>query len=192
MSQKNNPFSSAKTCSDCNGHRVFIAENYKKKNLFSKIIAVPIIYVPFMLGGWLFLFIIGYFCYCHLKMLGASKSLKKFSDFLPEKKSHRYNYKTQIVMGKWYSLNHSKLFWIFNCTWYCPISVALLEWCTYLVKIVEVWWCPFHHSKKENYVPISASFWHTDKEVAEKLHPNDRDNPMYNSVSSNDPSKKEE
>ena len=72
-----------------------------------------------------------------------------------------------------------RTFWLFNCTWYCPISVALLEWCSYLVKVVEVWWCPFHHSKKEDYVPISQSFWHLNPKNKAKMHPEDRDNPMF-------------
>ena len=69
--------------------------------------------------------------------------------------------------------------WLFNCTWYCPISVALLEWCSYLVKVVEVWWCPFHHSKKESYVPVSQSFWHVNPKNKAKMHSEDRDNPMF-------------
>jgi hypothetical protein len=35
------------------------------------------------------------------------------------------------------STSQSKLFWILNCTWYCPYSVALFEWHAYMVKIVE-------------------------------------------------------
>ena len=62
---------------------------------------------------------------------------------------------------------------------FCPISVALLEWCSYLVKVVEVWWCPFHHSKKESYVPVSQSFWHVNPKNTAKMHSEDRDNPMF-------------
>ncbi len=177
FSQKNNPFRSTKTCSEC--HRVYIGKNFKKRNIFLRILGIPIIYIPFLLGSWIFLYLIGLSCYWHLKLIGADKTLKKLKDFIPDPKSHRYTYKTQIVTGGRFSLNHSKLFWLFNCTWYCPISIALLEWCSYLVKVVEVWWCPFYHSNKDTYVPIDKSFWHLDKKDTDKMHPDDRNNPMF-------------
>ncbi len=177
-SQETNPFSSPKTCADC--HRVVIGENFKKRNIFLRILGIPIIYLPFFLGSWIFLYLIGLSCYWHLRLVGADETLKKLKDFMPDPESHRYSYKTQIVMESRFSLNHYRFFWFFNCTWYCPTSVALLEWCSYLVKVVEVWWCPFHHSKKDTYVPISQSFWHLDREDTEKMHPDDRDNPMFN------------
>ena len=176
--QENNPFSEPKSCAACH-HRVAIGEKFKKRNIFLLIIGLPLIYIPFFLGVWLIFYLAGLSCYWHLKLMGASKSLKKLRDFMPDPKSHRYSYKTQITAGAWYSLKRSKLFWLFNCTWYCPISVALLEWCSYLVKVVEVWWCPFHHSKKESYVPVSQSFWHVNPKNTAKMHSEDRDNPMF-------------
>ncbi len=178
FNQKNNPFSSPKACSDCH-QRVAIGEKFKKRNIFLLILGIPLIYIPFFLGSWIALYFIGITCYGHLKLMGASNSLKKLKDFMPDSQSHRYSYKTQITTGVWCSLKRSKLFWLFNCTWYCPISVALLEWCSYLVKVVEVWWCPFHHSKKETYVPISQSFWHLNKKNTDKMHPEDRNNPIF-------------
>jgi len=60
--------------------------------------------------------------------------------------------------------------------------VALFGWVTYMVKIVENWWCPFGHEKKETYADgaIDKSLWHLDDSTAEKLHPEDRDNPIWN------------
>ena len=259
-----------KTCFNCH-NRVSIAEGYRKRNILLRIIGIPIVYIPFLMGSWVLLFFLGFCSYLHLRIVSGNIKIKKLKDFLPESKSHRYTYKTQIVMGHPLSLNHRKLFWIFNCTWYCPISVGvlewmvylikikqkktkglvlqiieflfdvilfpffvfcwfyfvligsicyvhlrllgsnkslknlssyflisrqkyklplmkgwycllticLLEWCCYLVKVVEVWWCPFHHSHKQNYVPIHNSFWHIDKEDRDKMHPDDRNNPMF-------------
>jgi hypothetical protein len=42
------------------------------------------------------------------------------------------------------SLAQTRLYWILNCTWYCPVSVGLFEWHAYLVKLIENWWCPFN------------------------------------------------
>jgi hypothetical protein len=52
----------------------------------------------------------------------------------------------------------------------------------YLVMIVENWWCPFKHDRKEEYLEgaIDQSFWHVDPEDCEKLHPDDRHNPIWN------------
>jgi hypothetical protein len=81
-----------------------------------------------------------------------------------------------------FSLSQYKLYWILNCTWYCPVSVAVFEWHAYLVKLVENWWCPFTHEKKEGYAnaKIDKSFWHIYKEDIVKLTPEDRDNPIWN------------
>ena len=81
----------------------------------------------------------------------------------------------------WARWTRTRAYWIFNCTFYCPFSVASLEWASYLTKVVEIWWCPFGHAQKQNYAgsAIDASFWHVSKDVA-KLHPEDRDNPIWN------------
>ena len=81
------------------------------------------------------------------------------------------------------SPTQSKLFWILNCTWYCPFSVGLFEWHAYLVKLVENWWCPFYHGRKEAHYRegmIDRSFWHIFPEDVVKLDPEDRDNPIWN------------
>jgi RNA polymerase sigma factor (sigma-70 family) len=56
------------------------------------------------------------------------------------------------------------------------------EWHAYLVKLVENWWCPFTHEKKESYnnAKIDKSFWHIYPEDAIKLEPEDRDNEIWN------------
>ena len=81
------------------------------------------------------------------------------------------------------SPTQSRLFWIFNCTWYCPLSVGLFEWQAYLVKVVENWWCPFRHDMKEKHyreAAIDQSFWHIYPEDIVKLEPEDRDNSIWN------------
>jgi hypothetical protein len=80
------------------------------------------------------------------------------------------------------SLSQFKLFWILNCTWYCPYSVALFEWHTYLVKLVENWWCPFGHEKKVDYndAKIDQSFWHIYPHDAAQMHEDDLNNPIWN------------
>jgi hypothetical protein len=83
------------------------------------------------------------------------------------------------------SPTQSKLYWILNCTWYCPVSVGLFEWHAYLVKLVENWWCPFHHSRKDAHYQdgaIDKSFWHIFPEDVVKLDPADRDNPIWNAA----------
>jgi len=66
--------------------------------------------------------------------------------------------------------------------------VETIHWCTsclspaYLVKIVENWWCPFDHDKKEEYSEgaIDESYWHLHTVECEKLHPDDMNNPIWN------------
>ena len=130
-----------------------------------------------------FILLGGGLIYIHLRLMGA-QNLKTLRDFLPAWDSHRYKYKTQIVkndchwLARW---SRARVYWIFNCTFYCPFSVASLEWASYLTKVVEIWWCPFGHAQKQNYAgsAIDASYWHVSKDVA-KLHPEDRDNPIWN------------
>ena len=136
----------------------------------------PIITLPFVFAS-------AYMTYFHLWLVGA-KNIKKFTDYLPAKESHRYTMKNQITMKPSFgvSLSQYKLYWILNCTWYCPVSVAVFEWHAYLVKLVENWWCPFTHEKKEGYAnaKIDKSFWHIYEEDIVKLDPEDRDNPIWN------------
>jgi len=75
----------------------------------------------------------------------------------------------------------ARFFWVFNCKMYCPMSVALLDYAAYLVKVVENWWCPFAHDRKPSYADgaIDGSFWHTNSSESAKLHPDDRDNPIW-------------
>ena len=142
--------------------------------------------LPFVYGPAVFLPVIllpAFLVYIHLRMMGA-QNLRTLGSFLPDKKSHRYEYKSQIVrmasprIAFW---TRTRVFWVLNCTWYCPFSVATLEWFTYLVKIVETWWCPFAHDRKAHYAvaAIDSSYWHDPANI-EQLHPEDRDNPIWN------------
>lgn len=143
------------------------------------LIYIPIIFLPFVLAS-------AFITYAHLRVIGA-KDVKRLRDFMPDRKTCRYHYHNQILpaVGKKYWFNgavRTKLFWVLNCTAYCPFSVALLSWHAYLVKLVENFWCPFNHNKKCMYMdgPIDKSYWHMDKENAALLHPDDRDNPLWN------------
>jgi hypothetical protein len=168
-----------KACQACN--RIEIAQGFvaaSRTRAFAGLFFVyaPIIFLP--------LFILcGSSVYIHLRLMGA-QNLKTLRDFMPNAASHRYSYKTQITnedspsVAFWTRL---RAFWIFNCTFYCPTSVAVLEWNTYLVKAVENWWCPFNHSKKTSYAssPLDSSYWHQTADV-QKLHAEDRANPIWN------------
>ena len=136
----------------------------------------PIITLPFVFAS-------AYMTYFHLWLVGA-KNVKKFTDYLPARESHRYTMKNQITMKPSFgiSLSQYRLYWILNCTWYCPVSVAVFEWHAYMVKLVENWWCPFTHEKKDGYAnaKIDKSFWHIYEEDIVKLNPEDRDNPIWN------------
>ncbi len=161
--------------------RVQIGCHYFEKPVWQRALAIPFVYmpiftsIPFILVGVILIRI-------HLKYTGA-KNLKKYMDFVPAWVSHRYIYKNQIVAteskifqptGKW--------FWIFNCKLYCPLSVALLKYAAYLVQIIEIWWCPFNHDKKAEYLNsfIDKSFWHIYPKALKKLHKDDRDNQVWN------------
>jgi len=169
-----------KACDSCSG-RVDIGKNHQKVPVLQRAIGMFLVYMPILTLP--FVFASAYMTYCHLRMIGA-KNLLTFSDFLPDRASHRYTLKNQITMDASFkaSTSQSKLFWILNCTWYCPYSVALFEWHAYMVKIVENWWCPFAHDKKEGYsnAKIDKSFWHIYAEDSAKLEPEDRDNPIWN------------
>lgn len=168
-----------KACQNCN--RVVIAAEYAKISpvrVFFGLIFIygPVVFLPFIL-------LAAFLVYVHLRMMGA-KDLKTLGAFLPDRDTHRYKYKTQIVSNRgpkpafW---TRGRAYWIFNCTWYCPFSIGVLEWFTYLVKVVENWWCPFAHSRKPHYADaaIDFSYWHNPVDAG-KLHPADRVNPIWN------------
>ncbi len=51
-----------------------------------------------------------------------------------------------------------------------------------LVMIVENWWCPFNHEKKEKYCnsAIDKSYWHLHDNERNRLHPDDLNNSIWN------------
>ena len=169
-----------KACDSCSG-RAEIGKNHNKLPVLQRTIGLLFVYLPILTLP--FVFLSAYLTYYHLKLIGG-ENIKTLSDFLPARSSHRYTLKNQITMDGSFklSLAQSKLYWILNCTWYCPVSVALFEWHAYLVKLVENWWCPFTHEKKESYnnAKIDKSFWHIYPEDAIKLEPEDRDNEIWN------------
>lgn len=159
--------------------RVKIGHRYKKVPAVIAAIALPFIYLPILLVP--FVAIIVWMTLLHLKIIGA-KNIKPYKKFIPDWSSHRYNIKNQITITRWSNpFGKLKLYWMFNCTLYCPFSVGLFAYQTYLVKLVENWWCPFKHDKKHTYkeAAIDASFWHVYPKEKPKLHPDDRDNPMF-------------
>ncbi len=170
------------SCSSC-AERVEIGAHHQKVSVPVRAIGLIFVYLPILTLP--FVITSAYLTYWHLRMVGG-KNVKKWSDFMPERATHRYNMKTQIVMDGSFklSLAQSKLYWILNCTWYCPLSVALFEWHAYLVKVVENWWCPFTHNKKAggdyNEGAIDKSFWHIYPDEQAKLHQDDLSNPLWN------------
>lgn len=168
-----------KACENC--QRVEIGKNHNNMSIPSRALGMVFVYLPILTLP--FVILSAYLTYYHLRLVGG-RNIKTWGDFLPDRKSYRYTYKTQITMHPTFkaSASQSKLFWILNCTWYCPYSVALFEWHTYLVKIVENWWCPFGHDKKQDYVEgsIDKSFWHLNPVDTEKMIPEDRYNPIWN------------
>jgi len=144
--------------------------------------AIGLIFVYLLILTLPFVIISALLTYYSLKFVGA-ENLKTLKDFLPERASHRYDLKTQVTMDGSFKLSaaQSKLYWILNCTWYCPYSVGLFEWHAYLVKVVENWWCPFTHSRKNSYTDgaIDQSFWHIYPEDKAKLHEDDKNNPIF-------------
>ncbi len=162
--------------------RVKIGVHYIKQPLWKLVVGIPMIYLPLII--LIPFLIIGVIVVrFHLTLMGAS-NLKSYWDFVPTWISHRYQYKTQIIAPKasWISFCRYKFFWIFNCKLYCPLSVALFEYGSYLVKIVENWWCPFYHDKKDQYIDgaIDKSVWHMKPCNKTQLHTQDCDNPIWN------------
>jgi len=165
--------------------RVVIGGRIRQTPIPRQIVAVPMVYLPLLFLP--FVRISAALTYWHLRALGAD-NLKTLRDFLPEKASHRYDLKGQILAKKTLKVDFwsgSRSFWIFNCTFYCPYAVGLFAWHTYLVKVVENFWCPFHHSRKASYADaaIDKSFWHAYPEDVVKLHPDDLENPIWNAES---------
>jgi hypothetical protein len=161
--------------------RVQIGGNYKRQPFWKVVLGVPLIYlpiictVPFVIMG---VFLIK----THLKYVGGM-NIKSYWDFVPEWVSHRYTNDRQPTINiTRFHVAHYRFFWVFNCKHYCPMSVALFRYAVYLVKIVEIWWCPFAHDQKPEYAEaaIDESFWHVFPEELEKLHPDDIKNPIWN------------
>ncbi len=162
--------------------RVVIGGRIRRMPIPRQIVGVPMIYLPLLFLP--FVRLSAALAYWHLRVLGA-ENIKTLKDFLPDKASHRYDLKSQILVKKTLKVDiwsGSRFFWIFNCTVYCPYAVGLFAWHAYLVKVVENFWCPFHHSRKATYADatIDKSFWHAYPEDVVKLHPDDRDNPIWN------------
>ena len=168
-----------KACESCN-ERVHIGCHHEKRPVVARAIGLVFIYLPILTLP--FVILSAYLTYFSLRLVGA-EDVKTWGDFLPNRASHRYDLKSQITMnGSFkFSMAQSKLFWILNCTWYCPYSVGLFEWHAYMVKVVENWWCPFGHDRKNSYNDgaIDQSFWHIYPEEKQKLHEEDKTNPIF-------------
>ena len=167
--------------------RLQIGGNFDDTPRWRFLAGVPLIYVP-ILVGIVPMILCAVLVRTHLRMVGACNLKSYWKDFVPTWVSHRYTRKNQIVSdrflakyGSVVSITRSKLFWIFNCKIYCPLSIALLAYLVYLVKVVEQWWCPFGHDRKHTYAdaPIDRSFWHANGDAG-LLHPDDRKNPSWN------------
>jgi hypothetical protein len=167
----------------CSSSRVEIGAHHQQVSVPVRAIGLIFVYLPILTLP--FVITSAYLTYWHLRMVGA-KNVKRWQDFMPVRATHRYELKNQITMDGSFglSLAQSKLYWILNCTWYCPLSVALFEWHAYLVKVVENWWCPFGHNKKDDGKydegAIDKSFWHIYPDEAAKLHEADLKNPLWN------------
>lgn len=161
---------------------VIIGKTYlKRPRWFRVLVGVPLIYVP-ILVTMPFVIIGVFFVRLHLRALGAH-NMKGYWYFVPEWASHRYSLATQPrYNANIFAIVHYKTYWLFNCKLYCPLSVGMLRYFVYLVKIVENWWCPFDHSRKQDYADaaIDMSFWHIRDKPKAMLNPQDRDNPIWN------------
>jgi len=163
--------------------RVVIGRNYIDQPTWKKYVGVPLVYlpliitIPFVIIGVLLV-------WSHLRFVGGM-NIRSYWSFVPTWISHRYHYDNQITYESEtnrYHFRYYRWYWIFNCKVYCPMSVALFYYMTYLVRVVENWWCPFHHDKKHEYVEssIDQSYWHIYEKERTKLHPDDRDNIIWN------------
>ena len=163
--------------------RIKIGSNYAGQPGWKIFFGVPLIYlplittVPFVLLGVLLIKL-------HLTWIGGMH-IRSYWEFVPAWASHRYCHANQITYStgaSWFHLRACRFYWIFNCKLYCPLSVALFRYAAYLVTIVENWWCPFDHDKKQDYSEgaIDRSYWHLYSAEREKLHPDDLNNPIWN------------
>ena len=163
--------------------RINIGHNFLTQAGWKIIIGVPLIYIP-LITTIPFVAIGVLLVRMHLHFVGA-RNVKSYWEFVPDWISHRYQYHNQIVYhtgAKWYNLRASRWYWVFNCKLYCPLSVALFRYASYLVMIVENWWCPFDHDKKSCYSDgaIDLSYWHIHEAEKQKLDPEDLNNPIWN------------
>jgi hypothetical protein len=170
--------------------RVRIGEHFDPQPLWKVFIGVPLIYLP-LIVTIPFVAICVFLVKSHLRLMGA-ENIRPYWDFVPEWASHRYQYNNQIIYSTgatWRNLRHYRWYWIFNCKLYCPHSVALFRYITYLTKVVENWWCPFGHDKKSEYedAAIDKSYWHLHELEKGRLDPADRDNPIWNEDVSKSP-----
>lgn len=171
---------STKACEICPSQRIRIGETYHLVGPIRRFFGVLFIHLPVVFFPVILL--IMFMTVLSLKLLGA-KNLKRYRDFVPANSSHRYSFSKQVVMEQNGLHAHLgwKIFWQFNCSYYCPYSVALFEYMAYLVKAVENWWCPFYHERKPEYAnaPIDSSYWHVSPGAVDKLHPDDSKNPIW-------------
>jgi len=172
-----------KACEQCPHERVAIGKNYFELPIWRRTVGALIIYIP-LFTSLPFVLLGGLLLYAHLRALGA-QDVKSYWDYVPTWTTHRYHrLRDQLTMqaqphAPWLAW---KSFWMFNCNLYCPLSVALYEWSTYLVKLVENYWCPFFHEKKAEYAEaaVDYSYWHVMPEDIRLLHPDDRDCAIWN------------
>jgi hypothetical protein len=161
--------------------RVRIGCNYEKQPFWKMVLGVPLIYMP-IITTVPFVIIGVFLVRTHLKYVGGM-AIKSYWEFVPDWLSHRYRNSEQPAINiSRFHFAYYRWFWVFNCKLYCPLSVALFRYAAYLVMIVENWWCPFAHGKKAEYAEgaIDKSFWHVDPEETAKLHPDDKQNPLWN------------
>ncbi len=163
--------------------RVVIGKNFLSIPVWKRYLGIPFIYLPlFVTVPFMLLAVLS--VRTHLRFCGA-QNLRGYWSFVPAWASHRYKYEDQITFTtdtSPYQFRGYRWYWIFNCKLYCPMSVALFAYGTYLVKVVENWWCPFDHEKKEEYAvgAIDKSYWHIFPDEYDKLHAEDQNNPVWN------------
>lgn len=163
--------------------RVRIGDGFQRQPKWRLLLGIPLIYLP-LLTTVPFLIVGVLLARLHLWLVGATE-MRGYWDFVPTWISHRYRNAEHIRLdsarGRW-NILRTRFFWVANCKLYCPMSVALLAYATYLVKVVENWWCPFAHDRKASYAEgaIDMSFWHLDPQERRRLHPDDRENPIWN------------
>lgn len=172
-----------KACEQCQCERIAIGKRFYSLSPWRRYGGAILIYLPLFVSLPFVLLGAGVL-WAHLRVLGA-ENIKSFWEFVPGWSTHRYSKLSDQITFKmdmsapWVN---SKLFWMFNCNFYCPLSVGLYEWSAYLVKTVENFWCPFFHERKPDYAEsaIDQSYWHIKPENREQLHPEDRNCAIWN------------